>query len=171
MPDVYEHAGDNPPGLDVLSKHETVVWKHPQHGWLRASKNGSFTPIAEADVMRLRTPVPPPKPETAVSAAPTVPTGARGAGSSAPNLVSGMSVGERADERTRAKAEAGVQSAVDRAKFAAPERVDPLAGLGLAERAEVARLVREGKTQEEAAAVVKGKRAPAAGAQAEALRQ
>ena len=163
MSDVYEHTGDNPPGLDVLSKHDTVVWKHPQHGWLKAGKSGGFSPISEADVTRLKGPVPKPSPSPGAVGAPTT-----GAGSSTANIHKGMNLQQRYDERKRAKTEGEVQGTLDRAKFAPQERADPMAGLGLVERAEVARLVREGKSPEEAAAEVKRK---TAGAQAEALKQ
>lgn len=170
--EVYEHTGDNPPGLDILSKHENVVWKHPQHGWLKAARNGSFTPISEADVMRLKGPVPSPTPTPGAVGNPTA--GAMpvtGAGSIDPNLGGQRSVADRAEERRRAGAEKSHQATMDKAKFAVPERVDPLAGLGLMERSEVARLVRGGMDQATAVAQVRKKMPPAAATQAEGLRQ
>lgn len=172
MADVYEHTGDNPPGLDVLSKHDVVLWKHPQHGWLKAEKNGGFTPMSEADATRLKGPVPSPTPgatpETA--GALTAPIGSTGAGSSTVNKAALGRGNPLTGESARARAEGEHQATMDRAKFAAPERADPMAGLGLVERSEVDRLVRGGMKPEEAVAQVKRKSRPAA-AQAEALKQ
>jgi hypothetical protein len=172
--EVFEHTGPNPPGLDVLSKHEVVVWKHPQHGWLKADRNGSFTPLSELDVQKLRGPALP------ASGAPTIPTVSTtppttlpqvGAGSAKANIVGGMSQQKRGDERNRAKAEATHQATMDQAKFAAPEREDPLEGLGLSQRAAVAKLVRGGMPVEDAVAEVRKKTPPAADEQAKALQQ
>jgi len=181
MPDVFEFTGPNPPGLDVLSAHETVLWKHPQHGWLRASKNGSFTPITEADAVRLKGPAPATPPTTMPGApvvgAPTTETvpavmpGAVGAGSVRANAGAPGSNLARGEEFARARREVSHQETLDRAKFAPQERADPMAGFGLMERSEVAKLVREGATQEQAVEVVRAKMKPPAAVQAEGLRQ
>lgn len=171
MSDVFQYEGANPPGLDVLSKHGTVVWKHPQHGWLKAEKNGSFTPLDPGTAQRLLGAAPPPPPaETA--AATTSPTTTRpaapttGAGTTRTTYTDRMSVTDRVEERDRAKAEAGHQAALDKARFMPQTGPDPMAGLGLTERAKVQELIRGGMTVEEA---VKKVRKPAASVQAEAL--
>lgn len=75
---------------------------------------------------------------------------------------------QQVDERSRVQAEDTHQATLDRAKFAAPERKDPMEGLGLSERAKVAALVREGMSQEEA--INKVRRPPSAATQREALK-
>lgn len=165
MADVFQYEGQNPPGLDVLSKHRTVVWKHPQHGWLRADKNGSFTPLSEGAAKQLLGVTTPAQPTTTTPAAPT---GAVGAGSTKANITGGMSTTERAEERQRAKAEAGHQATLDRAQFVPETGPDPMAGLGLTERAKVQELVRGGMKIEDA---VRKVRKPAAATQAEGLAQ
>lgn len=162
MADVFEYTGTNPPGLDILSKHETVIWKHPQHGWLRADRKGGFAPISESEVLRLQGPKPSPTP-------PASDLGAVGAGTT--NLHAVTSPQELTAERKRAAAEASHQATMDRAKFAPPERQDPLAGLSLMERSELARLIRGGASQEQALAEIKRKRVPPAAVQAEGLQK
>lgn len=172
--DVFEFTGPNPPGLDILSKHDVVLWKHPQHGWLQASRNGSFTPLTEADVLRLKGPVPAatPSPTPTPAGAPTAPTiGAAGAGNTAPNLGSRVSNVDRAEEYKRAGAEKSHQATLDKAKFAVPERADPMEGFGLMERSEVAKLVRGGMSEEQAIAEVRKRMPPPAATQAEGLKQ
>lgn len=175
MSDVFQYEGQNPPGLDVLSKHRTVVWKHPQHGWLRAEKNGSFTPLDAATAQRLlgTAPPPPSQPTTtttttrpAAPAATAEPAPTVGAGTTKMNLTGTMDAVERSEEAKRARAEASHQATLDKARFTPESGPDPMAGLGLTERAKVQELVRGGMKVEEA---VKKVRKPTASEQAQAL--
>lgn len=163
MADVFEYTGANPPGLDILSRHEVVLWKHPQHGWLRAGRNGAFTPVSESEVLRMQGPKPTPAPAAAGV------LGATGAGTT--NMRRASSPQELTAERKRVGAEGSHQATMDKAKFMAPEREDPLAGLGLMERSELARLIRAGATQEQALAEIKRKRQPPAATQAQGLQR
>lgn len=163
--DVFEFVGDNPPGLDVISKHDVVLWKSPQYGWVKAQRNGSFIPISEAAALQLKGPVPAPTPT------PEAQLGVTGAGSTAVNKAQMRDPNARGSELARAKAESEHQATMDRAKFMPQEQADPMAGLGLTERAEVDRLVRGGAKLEDAVAEVRKKMPPPASTQAEALKQ
>ena len=159
--EVFEYTGPNPPGLDVISQHGTVLWKHPQHGWLKADRNGSFTPVAEAAALKMLSPVPAPTP----TPGPTV--GGVGAGTTTAVALPTMTPGQRREERIRAKKEGEVQGELTKAQFRPEERADPMAGLGIVERAQVDKLVKAGMAVEEA---VKKVRPQAASSQAEALK-
>lgn len=177
MADVFEYKGTNPPGRDVTSQHDVVLWNHPQHGMLKAGPNGDFLPISVADANKLlgrpapgagTAPSPTPGGPVAPAGAETVPTGAAGAGSTKMNPA-GYRGKDWYAEKARADAETSHQATMDRAKFAAPQRADPMAGLGLVERAKVQALVSKGIPVEEAVRQVRPR--PAAAVQAEALKE